>query len=222
MKKLLKKIPPGFIAGCVKLVLKIWSLTFRIKIIDPHNYLSPENFQNNNYVFLFWHNRSFFIPYLVPAGVREKSAGLVSLSRDGEIQGKYMNSFGIHIIRGSSSRGGGKALLELEKVLNEGMNVVLTPDGPRGPKYQLKNGAVKLASRTGVPIVPIALNSRPHKELSNWDNTQLPMPFATIELVLGEAIEIPEKLDMISNDHEMERVRAAMMALTKWDHKPLQ
>ena len=173
----------------------------------------------SRYIFLLWHNRLYFMPLIVPAFYLKKCCGLVSMSRDGGILTDLIKSFGLQVIRGSSSRGGAKAMLEMEKKIQEGFNIVMTPDGPRGPKYQMKAGAIKLASKTGTPIIPVALNSEKHKELRNWDATQIPLPFSKLEFTYGEPISIPEGVCDAEFEEYKELVNAEMMKLIKWDHE---
>ena len=110
-------------------------------------------------------------------------------------------------VRGSSSRGGARALKRMREKLEEGKLICLTPDGPRGPKYVIHDGVIWLGSVTQCPIVPVAINTKSHKELDNWDNTQIPFPFSETELVFGEAFRIPENvpkedLDLVRWDHD--------------------
>jgi lysophospholipid acyltransferase (LPLAT)-like uncharacterized protein len=94
-------------------------------------------------------------------------------------------------------------LRETVKAINEGFHVSFTPDGPRGPKYKMSKGPLHLAATTRAKIVPISVNASDYWEIRSWDNFQIPKPWAKLTLVLGDGIEIPEKLD----DEELEKYR---------------
>ena len=100
-----------------------------------------------------------------------------------------MQGFGIRVVRGSSSRGGSRALLTLARVIREtGENALIVPDGPRGPRRIAQNGAVMLAKMTGAPMVPLAFGAAPCRVLGSWDAFIVPYPFARAVVVFGEPI----------------------------------
>ena len=219
MKKILKIIPNSVYVFLVRTIFFFWFLTIRKKVNDPMGFFNKKKSPQEQYIFLLWHNRLYFMPMLVPSFYLKKCCGLVSMSRDGGILTDLIKSFGLKVIRGSSSKGGSKAMFEMEKMLNQKYNIVMTPDGPRGPKYDMKPGAIKLASKTGTAIIPVALNSQKHKELSNWDATQIPLPFSKLEFTYGEPISIPADISGDEFEKYRELVNAEMMSLIKWDHK---
>ena len=129
---------------------------------------------------------------------------LSSASKDGAIVAAAMASFGLGSVRGSSSRRGAAALVTLRKELRAGQHVCITPDGPRGPRYVVQSGVVKLASVTKTPIIPFLVNYESYWTLQNtWDKFQIPKPFSKIEVTFGKEIEIPPKLN--AEELEMER-----------------
>ena len=101
------------------------------------------------------------------------------------------------------SKRGGVALHESLKCLNDKCNVSITPDGPRGPRYRMSRGPVIMASKTGVPVLPIAVNYSSYWEAKSWDKFQVPKPWAKVTLLLGDPINIPPDL----SDEEMEEWR---------------
>ncbi len=117
-------------------------------------------------------------------------AVLTSMSRDGDITARYLQSIGIRVVRGSSSRGGAFGALELMKALRAGYHAVINVDGPRGPYKSVKPGAVELARRCGVPMVPIVARATREFTLKrSWDNFRVPMPFSRVAIVYGPPVE---------------------------------
>jgi lysophospholipid acyltransferase (LPLAT)-like uncharacterized protein len=96
-------------------------------------------------------------------------------------------------VRGSSSRRGAQALIEIVSAVREGYHVAITPDGPRGPKYSIQPGIISLAQLTGAPIVPAGATIHSRKELRSWDAFQVPLPFARCELRFGKPIYVPRR-----------------------------
>ena len=165
---------------------------YRIKIDDPDNL----RFSKGGIIGLAWHNRLFFFPAIMPASSRKRTAAVVSASRDGQYIADLISMFGIRSLRGSSSRRGVNALLDSVKVMREeNLNVVFTPDGPRGPKYKMKPGPVMLASLTGAPVCPLSINASKYWSVKSWDGFQIPKPGATLTVVFGKPINVPKNLE---------------------------
>ena len=128
---------------------------------------------------------------------------LTSPSKDGDILAGVMANLGMGSVRGSSSRRGSTAIRELSALLEAGIDLAITPDGPRGPKYSLGPGAVFLAQKTGVQILP--LHARYHRviRLKTWDNFAIPLPFSLVDITMDPYLTIdPEATDL-----ESERLR---------------
>ncbi len=123
---------------------------------------------------LIWHHRE--------QGIRI----LVSEHRDGEIIARVAERIGFGTVRGSTSRGGGRALLALVRVLNEGGDVAVTPDGPRGPARQYAPGALVAAQRAAAPVLPVAAAVSRAWRLRSWDRFIVPKPFARIAIAYGD------------------------------------
>lgn len=114
-----------------------------------------------------------------------------SVSRDAEYTGRVIKRFGYGTARGSATRGGGRALAEMAHCLKNGMEVGFTIDGPRGPAYVAKPGAVTLARHTGQAILPFHIAARTYIELPSWDRLQIPLPFTRAASFIGEPIYVP-------------------------------
>jgi len=115
---------------------------------------------------------------------------LVSLSNDGDLQNRLLLSRGFRTVRGSSGRGGARALLELVRRLEEGGVMAHTPDGPKGPVKKVQPGTIYLAKRSSCPILPVGVACKPCKRLSSWDSHMVPAPFAKAVIYFGDPLHI--------------------------------
>lgn len=155
-------------------------------------------------VFAFWHERLPLMPALWTMALRERDAAhgrrgrmhvLVSRHQDGRLIGDMMRDFGLDLVHGSSSKGasqkgGASSLRALLAVLAAGDQVVITPDGPRGPRRHLAGGVAQLAALAGVPVLPCAAQCTRRRVLPTWDGMILPLPFGRGVLVCGAAIHV--------------------------------
>ncbi len=143
-------------------------------------------------IYVSWHE------YLLPSAWtyrRRNIATLISQSRDGEYLSRLCRLLGFYPVRGSSSRGAVRGLIQLAHAAKQGHDVGIGADGPRGPARECKAGAILLAKRSGMPIIPhVVLVSR-FKRLNNWDRTIIPFPFATFTMTYGDPIFIPKDAD---------------------------
>ena len=114
-------------------------------------------------------------------------AGLVSASKDGALLAAIFERFGVEPVRGSSSRRGAQALRELTTWAERGYDLAITPDGPRGPRYVVEDGAMPLAQLTGLPIVPVSYYLNWKIRVKSWDRFQIPLPFSRCEVIYGQA-----------------------------------
>jgi lysophospholipid acyltransferase (LPLAT)-like uncharacterized protein len=155
-----------------------------------------------------WHNR-----LLGPLFVhRRRRVGVViSRSRDGELISRVVRGFGYVPLRGSSSRAGASALIAVLRHLRQGLDVALTPDGPKGPRYTVQPGVTYAARRAGVPLVPVGVGMSRKLVFSSWDRFQLPLPFGTIQLVYGPPLVFGPGED----GSEREAVRTALLHVTE-------
>jgi lysophospholipid acyltransferase (LPLAT)-like uncharacterized protein len=145
-------------------------------------------------IYTVWHGQILLLPYLY--GRRFRIHALTSRSRDGEILSRFVEGFGIRVVRGSTSRGGPRALLRLARVIrDQGDNALVVPDGPRGPRHVAQPGAVLLAKLTGVPMVPVAFSASSRRVVRSWDRFLVPHPFARAVVVFGEPIMVRRDAD---------------------------
>jgi lysophospholipid acyltransferase (LPLAT)-like uncharacterized protein len=161
-------------------------------------------------IYVLWHGRLLLMPYLYG---RRGSHVLASRSRDGELVARWVRRFGLRPVRGSSTRGGGEALRRLAGVLRRGGEVVVVPDGPRGPREVCKPGVIALGRLTGAPIVPMALGASRQWRLASWDEFRIPRPFARCVMRFGEPIHVPRAADRAGEEAARKEVEAALRGL---------
>jgi lysophospholipid acyltransferase (LPLAT)-like uncharacterized protein len=139
-------------------------------------------------IFTFWHSCIFTATYVW------RQRGIVvmsSQSKDGEFTSRFIKRFGYGTSRGSSTRGAGRALAEMTECLSNGMDTAFTIDGPKGPAYLAKPGAVTLARHSGQAILPFHVAVRRYIELPSWDRLQIPLPFTRAKTFIAEPIYVP-------------------------------
>ena len=143
-------------------------------------------------IMAFWHGR------ILPATYYFRRRGIVVITSenfDGEWIARIIERFGYGTARGSTSRGGRKALLQLKRAVVGGSPSGFTVDGPRGPARIVQPGAVWLAKVTGNPVLPFHLEADRHWTMNSWDRTQVPKPYATVAIAMGEPLQMPATAD---------------------------
>lgn len=173
------------LAGLAGGLMRIWCFTLRITLSEDSRRLLAG--LDGPCLFVLWHNRLFAAADISRRFRPERPLHcLVSSSKDGAWLTAFFNSVGLRAVRGSSSRGGREAVSALVAVLRAGHDAGITPDGPRGPIYVCKPGAVVVARRAGVPILLIGMNYESAWRLRSWDKFYLPRPFSRVHLRLRE------------------------------------
>ena len=195
-------------------LLQIWARTLRYEIDDRLGVVGKPI--NENYIAALWHNRLLLISYVLKRFTPHRpGAGLISASRDGDLVTDLTERFGFDVVRGSSSRLGASAILELTAVLASGRDVLITPDGPRGPAYDLGPGIIFLAQKSGAAVVPINMEYSAYWRVKSWDKFILPRPFSKVRVIFGQPHHV--KSTRTPDEFEAERLRLqnAMMALVE-------
>lgn len=194
-------------------LMRLWGRTLRFHwgadvqaLMDPG---SPPA------VVIFWHNRLFAAPLFYSRYFRNRRlATLISASKDGAWLAGFVRRMGMRPVRGSRFKRGAQAVRDLIAVQREGFDVAVSPDGSRGPMYDMKAGAVTVAMKTGAPIILLSLNHTGAWRLKSWDRFFIPYPFSRIEarvdyitgsaLLSGDpkeaAAQLKERLDAITKD----------------------
>lgn len=174
------------------MLVRLWCRTLRFEYAEADFRIARET--TGPVTMLLWHNRLFGVPWLlrVPWPRRRPVHALVSASRDGASLARFFGYLGLHTVRGSSSRFGREALQELITIQRSGRDIAITPDGPRGPVYQLKAGAVLAAKRSGSTLLLFGLEYRSAWRLRSWDRFVIPKPFSRVvmrwELINAQAL----------------------------------
>jgi lysophospholipid acyltransferase (LPLAT)-like uncharacterized protein len=186
-------VVPGFGAALVRAL----GATLRLRVSGADG-VAPLWAEGRPLVYAVWHGRILMMPWCA-ARLRRRGARtvtvLASRSRDGELVARFARAFGLGVVRGSSSRGGAIALRALAAAVGRGEDVVIVPDGPRGPARRLQPGAVALAALTAAPVVPLGFSARPARRLATWDRFLVPAPFARAALVLGAPVAVARDAD---------------------------
>ncbi len=156
--------------------------TLRYRFVDHADYLTGGLDQPA--ILLLWHNRIIATPPAYERFARRKRGAVVltSAGPEGSLLALFLSQFGIGAVRGSTSRRASVALRELAACIGEGRDVMITPDGPRGPRYRLQPGALFLAQRTGAPILPLQIEYSKFRRFKTWDGFAVPLPFARVEI----------------------------------------
>ena len=175
------------------LVIRALVATLRITTEDAGGVLDQPD--HEPVIIAFWHNRTFlmapFYERYCGRGGRT-SYTFISRSRDGQFMADVAACFGVQAVRGSSSRHGtSAALAALRKADDRRIDLTITPDGPRGPVYEVQPGVLRLAQSTGRPIAAIDAQLTWKFELKSWDHFQIPVPFSRCHLVVAPLIRVP-------------------------------
>jgi lysophospholipid acyltransferase (LPLAT)-like uncharacterized protein len=189
-------------------VVRTLAATLRLRVVGSEH-VTPLWRAGQPVIYAVWHGRILMCPWVNERlreshGARAVTA-LVSRSRDGELIARYVERFAMRVVRGSSTRGGAMALRALAATLRQHGDVVIIPDGPRGPRRQVAPGVVALAARSGAPIIPFAISARPAITTSTWDAFQIPLPFARLAVAFGPVVTV-------SADADREAARADIAA----------
>jgi len=195
-------------------LLQLWGRTLRYEIDDRAGIVGRP--VTEDYVGALWHNRLLVFPLILRRFFPQRhGAALISASRDGDLLADAVQRFGYDVVRGSSSRLGASAILQLTQVLASGRDVVITPDGPRGPAYELGPGIIFLAQKSGAPVLPINLEYSRCWRLGSWDRFIVPWPFAKVRVLINR----PHRVGPTATPEEFEAERLAlqnaMMALVE-------
>jgi lysophospholipid acyltransferase (LPLAT)-like uncharacterized protein len=198
----------GFAACVAPLLIRGLVGSCRATLGNAH--LLDEARRGEPFIGVVWHEH---LIYLANVFRGTGFAVLVSRSRDGEIGTRIAHRLGLRTVRGSSSRGGEDALGEIVDLAQNGMTVAFIADGPRGPRREMKLGAVMAAKLSGRPIVPISCAMRRSVRLNSWDRMQVPLPFTRIVSWAGEPMPVPADASRADCERIRREVEAEMLKL---------
>ena len=172
------------------ILVNLLCVTLRYKVIDEAGFL--EKPFPRPVVILVWHNRILAMPAVFRRYYPRRKGLLVltSASRDGAYLSEFVRCFGMGAVRGSSSRRGAVALLDLVRSVEAGFDLCITPDGPRGPRYSLGPGALLLSERCHVPLMPLLVEYSAFWRFKSWDGFAIPKPFSKVTVTVLPLMEI--------------------------------
>jgi lysophospholipid acyltransferase (LPLAT)-like uncharacterized protein len=171
----------------VYLYIRLLHGTMRIEVRGAEA-LDASRRHPGHYILCFWHSRFVLMPYCYPG---PRIVVLSSHHRDAEALVRILRKFGIEQARGSSTSGGTTGMRQILRKVEEGCDVGLTPDGPRGPRRRVQPGVVAVARFTGLPIIPVTFSAAPARRLRSWDRTLLPKLFSKGVFIYGDPVTVP-------------------------------
>ena len=173
------------------LLINLIGLTAHFDVIGWENHEKAE--QNGGLpIYVFWHDRIFLTTYWWR---KRRIVVMTSRSFDGEYIARFIQRFGYGAVRGSSTRGGAGAIVEMARLMRAGCTTAFTIDGPKGPRYIAKMGAVILAKKSGHPILPVTMALERYWTTPSWDLFQIPKPFTRARVYVGQPIYVPADAD---------------------------
>jgi lysophospholipid acyltransferase (LPLAT)-like uncharacterized protein len=192
------------------ILVNLLCATLRYKILDEAGFLDKPF--PRPVVFLVWHNRILAMPVVFRRYYPKRKGLLVltSASRDGAYLSEFVRCFGMGAIRGSSSRRGAVALLDLVRSLEAGFDLCITPDGPRGPRYRLGPGALLLSERCQAPLMPLLVEYSAFWRFNSWDGFAVPKPFSKVTVTALPLIEISATQDDSAFEEKRKEVETRM------------
>ncbi len=190
------------------LVLRSLARTWKTTLIDEHNFIGGRG-EGGGSIVALWHGRMLLG---LPQHALHDWHVLVSPSRDGDISESLLQRFRYKVIRGSSSRGGARALREMVGVLRTGALLIITPDGPRGPRHAMNPGLAWLARATGYPVVPVGFGVDRAWRMKSWDRFTIPRPWAHITITFGEPVHIARAADEATLENATVQIKERMLA----------
>lgn len=168
-------------------IINLLCKTYRLNIINEKSVAELRE-KGENFILAFWHG-TMLVPWYKHRDMR--MLGLISQSKDGEILARILRKWNYTVTRGSSSKGGDVSLGVMVDFAKFEGSVCITPDGPRGPRQELKAGAVIAAKKSGTPLVLLGVGYQSKFVLKSWDKFEIPKPFTKVNLVYSERIKIP-------------------------------
>jgi lysophospholipid acyltransferase (LPLAT)-like uncharacterized protein len=199
------------IAWLVFAMIRTISATLRYRREDRSEFINGPT--PGPAIYCVWHNRlalcmPAYFDYVKKRNQTPGLAAMVSASKDGGFLTGILECFNVQPVRGSSSRRGPQALLELTTWAGRGYDLAITPDGPRGPVYVVQEGVMSLAQLTGLPIVPVSYFVNWKIRLKSWDRFQIPLPLSRCEMIYAKPIRVPRE----ATDGEREQLRLQLEA----------
>lgn len=209
MRPALTRAGPAVVGLTGRYALKALFRTLRVHSTGQHHVLSLRQ-KGTPVIFVFWHGR--MLP-LVHVHRSEGTVVLVSEHRDGDYVAGLLRHFGFGTVRGSTTRGGVRGLKGLIRAARRGLDLAITPDGPRGPNRELKRGALIAARITGLPLVPVGVGVTSAWRARSWDRLMVPKPFSTVRVAYGRPSFVARHADRVEIDDVVGSLRSGLVDL---------
>lgn len=194
------------------LLIKLIGRTVKFEIVGWENWETASH-DGRIPIYTFWHDRVFLSTYFWQ---RRAIVVMTSRSFDGEYIARFIQRFGYGAARGSSSRGATGAVVEMVRLMRAGCPAAFTIDGPRGPRYVAKMGAVLLAKKTGNPVLPFSIAAERFWEATkSWDRPQIPKPFSRASVFIGAPIDVPADADEALLNAKRDELQASLDELDR-------
>lgn len=199
-------------------LIRVVSSTLRYAWKDNSGYFDDR--EAGSAIYCVWHNRLVLSMPAYYGYVRQRNrssglAAIVSASKDGGFLAAILECFKVQPVRGSTSRRGPQALLELTTLAQQGFDLAITPDGPRGPRYEVQDGVISLAQITGLPIIPFSCHLGWKFHFNSWDKFQIPLPFSSCEMVFGKPIRVPREATDGQRSSLRQQLESTLRSLAK-------
>jgi len=207
------------VAWLVFALIRTVSATLRYRWNDRSGFINVPAPGPGPAIYCVWHNRlalcmSAYFSYVRKHSRTPGMAAMVSASKDGGFLTSVLECFNVQPVRGSSSRRGPQALLELTTWAERGYDLAITPDGPRGPLYVVQDGVMSLAQLTGLPIVPVSYHVNWKIRLKSWDRFQIPLPFSRCEMIYEQPIFVPRDATEAGREQLRRQLETALRAMS--------
>ncbi len=200
------------LVGCAgALVVRILMSTLRLDV-EGEEKLNRLRSRGQKVIYTFWHGQMLILTF---THRYQDIHILISDHRDGEIIAQVTRRLGFSSVRGSTSSGGVKAVLNILTKLNNRYDMAITPDGPLGPRWKVQQGALYIAQKTGLPIIPVATGTDRYWEFETWDRFRIPKPFSRALLLYGDPVIVSADLDKNGIQAKMVELEERLTALSR-------
>ncbi|MCH9694814.1 MAG: lysophospholipid acyltransferase family protein [Gammaproteobacteria bacterium] len=205
-------------------IIRLLTATYRVEKVIGAEHIEPFIASGEICAPCYWHQHHIIGSTLIRSWVQRgfKACFLVSGSVDGEVPERVARAWGAEVIRGSANQSGALALRDMQRMMKSGYSIVTTADGPRGPIYEFKMGAIIMVRIAGVPVLPIACASDRAWYLKRWDNFMIPKPFSRVVMAIGEPYPIPSNAPLDQLEPHRVNVQEAVMSLMSVSETTLQ
>jgi len=204
--RFVEAVAPRLVYGYVRLLRASMRVEYRNREV-----LDRLRESHGQYILAFWHSRLLLMRFVY---FDDKLATLSSTHRDSEMLGRVLTRLGVTRALGSSTRGSVSALRQLLRLVRDGYDLALTPDGPKGPRRRVKPGVIATAAHTGKPVVPVAFAASRGRRVGSWDRTLLPYPFSRGIYLYGEPMIVPRDVSREDTERFRKRLEEEIDTLT--------